>query len=364
MADNSNPLTLQQQINYIELQTAPASVSNGFLAGVLNAINNQKVDKVAGKGLSTNDFTNLHKEVLDQVRPDWHGTQAQYNALTSRDATRWYFIEQDDEVVAIYRGDQLVTAIPNMVGEFHEDTTVDDWYWFPNGVKTALPVDPATKRFSFYYPAELNSVRWLFAESNTSTFVCRLKRLEKMPLISKNVTGDWSYMLLGKTNQCEVFPTIDCRNIGLSAANKTLNYCLLTNTACTQLHFANTSAITKWEMTTNLNQLLAVTGVDLSATTILSAKPFSTKTAFIEIKNLGKAQAAANFDLRTDNWGDDTKFPHSRQSLVDSLLTNSFNRAAAGYTSLTIQLSAATYARLTSAEVSAITAKGFTLVTA
>ena len=51
----------------------------------------------------------------------------------------------------------------------------------------------------------------------------------------------------------------------------------------------------------------------------------------------------------------------ARQSLVDSLLTYSFDRAAAGYAALTITLPAASLALLTDAEKAAITAKGFTL---
>lgn len=296
----------------------------------------------------------------------WHGTQAQYNTLAAKDANKIYVINDSldtDEAVAVYLGTQLLWAEPNMVGEFLEDTTKDDWYWFPEGVKTALPVDPATKRFSFYYPTELMSGQHLFGESISSTFVCRLKKLERIPLVAKNATKSLYYMLC-RTNQCDILPLIDLRNIKVGNTQYEANYLVLSNTAVKQLHFANTEGVRKWEMTINLTQLLAVTGVDLSAAVTLLSKPFGGKTAYIELKNLGKAQTAANFDLRSDNWGDDTKFPRSRQSLVDTLLTNSFDRAAAGYTSLTIQLSAATYARLTSAEVSAITAKGYTLVTA
>ena len=51
------------------------------------------------------------------------------------------------------------------------------------------------------------------------------------------------------------------------------------------------------------------------------------------------------------------------ESLVDSLLTNSFDRATAGYDALTITLPSAVYARLSDDEVNSIVAKGFTLTT-
>lgn len=68
------------------------------------------------------------------------------------------------------------------------------------------------------------------------------------------------------------------------------------------------------------------------------------------------------------NWGiPNDKHPDARQSLVDSLLTYSYDRVndpdnlgTAG-TTCTITLSANTYAQLTTSEIEAITAKGYTL---
>ena len=39
--------------------------NNEMLMAVINAIDETKVDKIDGKGLSTNDFTNEYKEKLD-----------------------------------------------------------------------------------------------------------------------------------------------------------------------------------------------------------------------------------------------------------------------------------------------------------
>jgi hypothetical protein len=58
-------------------------------------------------------------------------------------------------------------------------------------------------------------------------------------------------------------------------------------------------------------------------------------------------------------WG--TGSDEARQSLIDSLITYSFDRAAAGYDALTITLSTATKNVLTDEEKAAITAKGFTI---
>lgn len=80
----------------------------------------------------------------------------------------------------------------------------------------------------------------------------------------------------------------------------------------------------------------------------------------IKLKNLGtqpSVMTSGAFDGTIWGQGSDK----ARQSLVDSLLTNSFNRATAGYSALTIQLMSKTLALLTDTEKAAITAKGYTL---
>lgn len=328
-------------------------------------------DMILPAARGTGDYGVTVEQLRNYINaPGWHGSQAQYNALASYDAERWYFIELDDEVVAIYRGDQLIHAIPNMVGEFTQDSTPDDWYWYPNGVKTPIPVDPATCKFSYYWPGKLNTASKLFVglETPANDYVaadCRLKRLERMPTIT-GARGQASvYYMLSLPVLLEEVPVIDCRQI------QNLYYICVQNNTPTQwerIAFKNTECIENWEMTFNLHpqrKLKIVTGLDASCLKAALNTPLSKNNgpARVEITNLGKAPAAANLDLRDRHWGDDTQVRHARKSLVDSLLTNSFDRTAAGYSACTIQLSAEAYGRLTSEEVAAITAKGFTLVT-
>ena len=61
-------------------------------------------------------------------------------------------------------------------------------------------------------------------------------------------------------------------------------------------------------------------------------------------------------------WGvNDETNTDARQSLVDSLLTYSFDRATAGYSTCSISLYPATKALLTEDEIAQITAKGYTI---
>lgn len=80
-------------------------------------------------------------------------------------------------------------------------------------------------------------------------------------------------------------------------------------------------------------------------------------------KDIGYQSTSVQFDTsRIDNWGvNSDEIQDARQSLIDSLITYSFDRASAGYDTCTITLASNTKALLTSDEISQINAKGFTL---
>ena len=89
---------------------------------------------------------------------------------------------------------------------------------------------------------------------------------------------------------------------------------------------------------------------------------------YMVIKNLGTTGTTFNFNNNNlQNWGDETDtttYPLSvgaRQSLVDSLLTYSYNRAANGLSTCTIKLHSNVKARLTADEITAIQNKGYTI---
>ncbi len=78
-------------------------------------------------------------------------------------------------------------------------------------------------------------------------------------------------------------------------------------------------------------------------------------------KDIGYQSTAIQFNTSyIENWGVNTdEIPDARQSLIDSLITYSFDRASAGYPTCTITLSLNTEALLTEDEKAQITAKGF-----
>lgn len=89
---------------------------------------------------------------------------------------------------------------------------------------------------------------------------------------------------------------------------------------------------------------------------------------FMLLKGLGTPSGVTSYEdtymNRCSNWGvaDDT-YTDARQSLVDSLLTYSFDRAAAGYATCEIKLSSDSYDQLTAQELADIQAKGYTITT-
>lgn len=88
---------------------------------------------------------------------------------------------------------------------------------------------------------------------------------------------------------------------------------------------------------------------------------FSTRKAVF--KDIGYQSTAKQFNTESmKNWGvNSDEITDARQSLIDSLITYSFDRLSAGYPTCTITLSDNTKALLTSDEIAQITAKGFTI---
>lgn len=52
-----------------------------------------KVDKVSGKGLSTNDFDNVYKGKIDKTKTAWINVKTEYDQLTSDDYDLYFVVE-------------------------------------------------------------------------------------------------------------------------------------------------------------------------------------------------------------------------------------------------------------------------------
>lgn len=137
------------------------------------------------------------------------------------------------------------------------------------------------------------------------------------------------------------------------------------NCGCLQsLHLDNTHNIQWMEGAfvncSNLRKLSldmsAVKGVSSAYGSIFSN---CSNLVFIAITNLGKSSLATYDFSGASAWGIGGE--ENRQSLIDSLITYSYDRASNGMSTATINLSANTKALLTEEEIAQITAKGFSL---
>jgi Mycoplasma protein of unknown function, DUF285 len=113
-------------------------------------------------------------------------------------------------------------------------------------------------------------------------------------------------------------------------------------------------------------RLVDISGVDFSQITEMTGAFWNCPNlTHIYIKDFGASQSltlSTTFgnSSKPTPWG--TGSEEARQSLIDSLITYSFDRTAAGYSPLNLALSTETKNVLTDEEKAAITAKGFTIV--
>ena len=142
-------------------------------------------------------------------------------------------------------------------------------------------------------------------------------------------------------------------------------------TSLTSVPAFNTSKVTDmYSMFNGCTSLTTIEGISFqsySASTMSSSYlvGYGTNNSIRKavFKDIGYQSNAKQFNTENiANWGVNTsEIADARQSLIDSLITYSFDRASAGYPTCTIKLSSNTKALLTEDEKAQITAKGFTI---
>ena len=174
---------------------------------------------------------------------------------------------------------------------------------------------------------------------------------------------DWSNVKNAKNALAE------CRNLiyipPLDFSNVEVIEGAFVNTNITELIIRNTGKVTTWGYSCfgglSQRRLAKIDSLDWSSASAINVGIFNqcTLLAFLKITNLGKSTAKTFALQALLSWG--TGGEENRQSLIDSLITYSYDRASAGMATATIQLHANTKALLTEEEIAQITAKGFTI---
>lgn len=111
-----------------------------------------------------------------------------------------------------------------------------------------------------------------------------------------------------------------------------------------------------------LSNFYAAYGIDLDSVTYLSLPTPSVNGStgvydWILVRNLGKSSLTTYNFSGAKSWNSST----DRHYLIDSLITNSYDRAANGMSSATVKINWSALNSLSSEEKAQITAKGFTL---
>lgn len=113
------------------------------------------------------------------------------------------------------------------------------------------------------------------------------------------------------------------------------------------------------QFTYDCNNLRRIEGLYLNKVTNHSFSYNNSSIVFAKFYNLGMSSMVTHDFAQMKVWG--TGGEENRQSLIDSLITYSYDRASNGMSTATIKLSANTKALLTEEEIAQITNKGFTI---
>lgn len=131
----------------------------------------------------------------------------------------------------------------------------------------------------------------------------------------------------------------------------------------------DTSNASSWNSTfAGCTNLKRIEGIDLKSAKYLSIYSLigytkNTTMRYMLIRNIGYQEYCGDIYCSAFTvWGiASTEISDARQSLIDSLITYSFDRAAVGYPTCNILLSPETKAVLTEGEIVQIEAKGYTI---
>lgn len=127
----------------------------------------------------------------------------------------------------------------------------------------------------------------------------------------------------------------------------------------------NTPNITNvGSMFANCSKLEKIESIDVqSVNTNYSIAGYSNTSTlkYVVFKNLGQSYSSWDFS-RLTNWGvNSDTVPDAKQSLLDTLITYSYDRVSAGKGACTVKLSSTTKALLTDDEITQIATKGYTI---
>ena len=198
---------------------------------------------------------------------------------------------------------------------------------------------------------------------NVSGMFWNCTNLKTVPLFDISKLTSIEYLFNGCSGLTSV-PSFDTRNI--KSMYNTFRYCK----SLTTIPYFDTSNVNSFDgIFYDCDSLTTIEGISFKSFTASTMSNYylcgfgNSSIRKAVFKDIGYQSTAVQFNASyITNWGVNTdEIPDARQSLIDSLITYSFDRASAGYPTCTINLSSTTKSLLTSDEIAQIEAKGFTI---
>ena len=260
-----------------------------------------------------------------------------------------------------------LTTIPEL--DTRNVTNMNYMFSNCNSIKTVPTFDTSSvtsMNNMFYYCSSLTTIPELDTSNvtNMNYMFCYCQKLTSVPALdTRNVTN-----MSDMFSRCSVLtsvPAFDTRNV--TNMNNMFYYC---SSLTTIPAFDTSNVNTFQDIFSGCFSLTSIEGISFksfSASTMRSSYLTSSQNSTIRkavFKDIGYKSTAKQFNTSyIENWGVNTdEIPDARQSLIDSLITYSFDRASAGYPTCNITLSDNTRALLTEDEKAQIEAKGYLLL--
>lgn len=240
-----------------------------------------------------------------------------------------------------------------MRGSWLPSATEEQWRWLVRGEYKPVPTDAASLRFDFHAGETSLSGSALFVTGNgTDEPDIPLATLDDVPAsLSGNSSYNFTFLALRHVTS---LPQVDFS--GAVLLNAVYSIC----SSLTHLGRLNTQSVSRFVFTFNrCSHLTTIGGLWLDSagefTRVFNGCPSLTT---LTLHNLGMGPCLS-YDFECGEWGAGSVM--ALRSLRDSLLTLSFDRAAAGLAPATLLLPDSVIARLSDDDLVAVTAKGFNI---
>ena len=188
----------------------------------------------------------------------------------------------------------------------------------------------------------------------------RYSSLESFPQLDTSKVTTLKYAF--DSTKFKSFPSLNVENV------ESMYYTFYSNSNLEYIGDLNTVKCTDFTGTfAYAEKIKRIEGLSFKSITSYNKNLFGygsqTTLRYAVFRDIGTHESVTSFDFSNLRvWGiASTEIPDARQSLIDSLITYSFDRAANGYSTCTITLYKDTKALLTEEEIAAITAKGYTI---